>query len=165
MRPCPPRHRPALAGPRGAGRLRPWSRGRRRAGARCGGYAAAEFVVGVAFIVVPVTLLVLSLPLWLERQALAERAANESARQMVLAPDWSTGLVQGHQVVQEISANYGLPAGDLSERFSGNLARGQTVRSEVTVKMPALAIPLVGRVGSWQWTAVHVEHVDNYRSF
>jgi hypothetical protein len=31
--------------------------------------------------------------------------------------------------------------------------------------MPALAIPLIGRVGSWEWTAVHVEHVDNYRSF
>jgi hypothetical protein len=133
--------------------------------ARCGGYAAAEFVVGVAFIVLPVTLLVLSLPLWLERQALAERAANESARRMVLAPDWASGLAQGHQVVQEISADYGLPAGDLSERLSGNLARGQTIRSEVTVRMPALAIPLVGRFGSWQWTAVHVEHVDNYRSF
>jgi hypothetical protein len=133
--------------------------------ARGGGYAAAEFVVGVAFIIVPVTLLVLSLPLWLERQAMAERAANESARQMVLAPDWSTGLAQGHQVVDEIARNYGLPPGDLSERFSGNLARGQTIRSEVTVKMPALAIPLIGRVGSWEWTAVHVEHVDNYRSF
>jgi hypothetical protein len=130
-----------------------------------GGYAAAEFVVGVAFIIVPVTLLVLSLPLWLERQAMAERAANESAREMVLAPDWSTGLAQGHQVVEEIARNYGLPAGDLSERLSGNLARGQTIRSEVTVKMPALAIPLIGRVGSWEWTAVHVEHVDNYRSF
>jgi hypothetical protein len=68
-------------------------------------------------------------------------------------------------VVDEIARNYGLPPGDLSERFSGNLARGQTIRSEVTVKMPALAIPLVGRAGSWQWTAVHIEHVDNYRSF
>jgi len=119
----------------------------------------------VAFIIVPVTLLVLSLPLWLERQAMAQRAASESARQMVLAPDWSTGLTQGHQVIDEIARNYNLPAGDLSEQFSGNLARGQTIRVEVTVKMPALAIPLIGRVGTWEWTAVHVEHVDNYRSF
>jgi hypothetical protein len=134
-------------------------------GQRSAGYAAAEFQVGVAFIIVPVTLLVLSLPLWLERQAMAQRAANESARRMVLAPDWSTGLTQGHVVIEEIERNYDLPEGDLAASFTGNLARGQTVRSEVTVKMPALAIPFIGRVGTWHWKAVHVEHVDNYRSF
>ena len=132
---------------------------------RSAGYAAAEFVVGVAFIIVPVTLLVLSLPLWLERQAMAQRAANESARRMVLAPDWSTGLTQGRAVIDEIERNYDLPSGDLAARFTGNLARGQTVRSEVTVTMPALAIPFIGRVGTWHWKAFHVEHVDNYRSF
>lgn len=134
-------------------------------GPRSAGYAAAEFVVGVAFIIVPVTLLVLSLPLWLERQAMASRAANESARRMVLAPDWNTGLTQGRVVIEEIERNYDLPEGDLVARFTGNLARGQTVRSEVTVTMPALAIPFIGRVGTWHWKAVHVEHVDNYRSF
>jgi hypothetical protein len=133
-------------------------------GPRSAGYAAAEFVVGVAFIIVPVTLLVLSLP-WLERQAMASRAANESARRMVLAPDWNTGLTQGRVVIEEIERNYDLPEGDLVARFTGNLARGQTVRSEVTVTMPALAIPFIGRVGTWHWKAVHVEHVDNYRSF
>jgi hypothetical protein len=162
--------RPHPVTPRPARARRPWPRPRLGRAlppgdARGDGYAAAEFVVGVAFIIVPVTLLVLSLPLWLERQAMAQRAASESARQMVLAPDWSTGLTQGHQVIDEIARNYNLPAGDLSEQFSGNLARGQTIRVEVTVKMPALAIPLIGRVGTWEWTAVHVEHVDNYRSF
>jgi hypothetical protein len=132
---------------------------------RSAGYAAAEFVVGVAFIIVPVTLLVLSLPLWLERQAMAQRAANESARRMVLASDWNTGLSQGRVVIEEIERNYDLPSGDLAARFTGNLTRGQSVRTEVTVTMPALAIPFIGRVGTWHWTAVHVEHVDNYRSF
>jgi len=28
-----------------------------------------------------------------------------------------------------------------------------------------MVIPLIGRVGSWSWTAVHAERVDDYRSF
>ncbi len=36
--------------------------------------------------------------------------------------------------------------------------------SRVTVTMPVLAIPLVGRAAAWHWTAVHVEQVDSYRS-
>ena len=39
------------------------------------GFTAAEFVLGVCVIVVPVALLVLALPTWSERQSMAQRAA------------------------------------------------------------------------------------------
>ncbi len=45
-----------------------------------GGFVASEFVLGVCVILVPVTLIVLVLPTWSERQAMAQQAANESAR-------------------------------------------------------------------------------------
>src|SRR6266705_2065800 len=111
----------------GAAALTPATRARtrRRRRARSGGagYAAVEFVLGICLVVLPVALLVLSLPIWSERQSMAQRAA-------------------------EVARNYGLPAGALRARFDGALQRGATVTSRVTVPMPALAIPLVGRAAA-----------------
>ncbi len=133
-----------------------------------GGYVAAEFTLGVCVIVLPVTLIVLALPIWSERQAMAQRAANESAREMVLAESWEAGSVAADRVVTEVAGNYGLPRSDVRGpdlSAGGGLAGGQTVVSQVTVRMPLMVIPLIGRVGSWSWTAVHAERVDDYRSF
>jgi hypothetical protein len=133
-----------------------------------GGFIASEFVLGVAVIILPVTLLVLVLPTWSERQAMARRAAGESAREVVLADSWSAGVGAARAVVGQVAANYGVSLGDVrGPDFSagGGLAAGQTVVSRVTVRMPVLVIPMVGRVGSWSWTAVHAERVDDYRSF
>jgi hypothetical protein len=133
-----------------------------------GGYVAAEFALGVCVIVLPVTLIVLALPVWSERQAMAQRAANESAREMVLADSWAAGVSAADQVVAEVTANYGLGPNDVRGpdlSTGGGLAAGQTVVSRVTVRMPLMVIPLIGRVGSWSWTAVHAERVDDYRSF
>jgi hypothetical protein len=131
------------------------------------GYVAAEFTLGVCVIVLPVTLIVLALPIWSERQAMAQRAANESAREMVLADSWSAGLAAADQVVTEVAGNYGVSRNDVRGpdlSAGGGLVAGQTVVSQVTVRMPVMVLPLIGRVGSWSWTAVHAERVDDYRS-
>ncbi len=136
--------------------------------ARESGYVAAEFTLGVCVIVLPVTLLVLALPIWSERQAMAQRAANESARELVLADSWPAGVAAAERVVAEVAGNYGVSRGDVRGpdlSTGGGLSNGQTVVSRVTVRMPLMVIPLVGRVGSWSWTAVHAERVDDYRSF
>lgn len=141
-----------------------WSSGR---GGQAG-FIASEFVLGVCVIVLPVTLLVLALPTWSERQSMAQRAANESAREVVLADSWSAGTGAAKAVVDQVAGNYGVPLDDVrGPDFSGGggLAAGQTVVARVTVRMPTLVIPLVGHVGSWSWTAVHAERVDDYRSF
>ena len=151
---------------RGSGRARRVARPGRRT-AR-GGFIASEFVLGVCVIILPVTLLVLALPTWSERQAMAQRAANESAREVVLADSWSAGVGAARAVVDQIAGNYGVSLDDVrGPDFSagGGLAGGQTVVSRVTVRMPMMVIPLLGRVGSWSWTAVHAERVDDYRSF
>jgi hypothetical protein len=142
--------------------------GRRATGARDGGFIASELVLGVCVIVVPVTLIVLVLPTWSERQAMAQRAANESAREVAIASSWSSGVAAAKVAVDQVAGNYGVSAGEvLGPDFStgGGLAGGQTVVSRVTVRMPVLTVPLVGSVGRWSWTAVHAERVDDYRSF
>jgi hypothetical protein len=133
-----------------------------------GGFIASEFVLGVCVIILPVTLLVLALPTWSERQAMAQRAANESAREVVLADSWSAGMGAARAAVDQVAGNYGVSLDDVRGpdlTAGGGLAGGQTVVSRVTVRMPMMVIPLVGRVGSWSWTAVHAERVDDYRSF
>lgn len=132
------------------------------------GFIASEFVLGVCVIILPVTLLVLALPTWSERQAMAQRAANESAREVVLADSWSAGVGAARLAVDQVAGNYGVSLDDVrGPDFTAGegLAPGQTVVSRVTVRMPMMVIPLVGRVGSWSWTAVHAERVDDYRSF
>jgi hypothetical protein len=44
------------------------------------------------------------------------------------------------------------------------LERDGVVTARVTVDMPAVAVPLVGSVGAWKWTAAHREPVDPYGS-
>ena len=135
---------------------------------RQSGFIAAEFALGVCVVVLPVALLVLALPVWSERQSMAQRAANESAREVALASSWSAGTAGARAVVDQVAGNYGVPPDQVrGPDFSagGGLAPGQTVVARVTVRMPALVIPLVGQVGGWSWTAVHAERVDDYRSF
>ncbi len=132
------------------------------------GFIASEFVLGVCVIILPVTLLVIALPTWSERQAMAQSAANESAREVVLADSWSTGVGTAKAAVDQVASNYGVSLDDVRGpdfTAGGGLAGGQTVVSRVTVRMPMMVIPLVGRVGSWSWTAQHAERVDDYRSF
>ena len=140
----------------------------RRRGGSAGGFVASEFVLGVCVIIVPVTLLVLVLPTWSERQAMAQRAANGSAREVAIAGSWSAGVAAAKEAVDQVAANYGVSEAQvLGPDFSsgGGLAGGQTIVSRVTVRMPVLMVPLLGSVGRWSWTAVHAERVDDYRSF
>ena len=99
------------------------------------GFTAAEFVLGVCVIVVPVALLVLALPTWSERQSMAQRAANESAREVVLADSWSAGTSAARAVVEQVAGNFGVPLDQVrGPDFSagGGLAPGQTVVARVT---------------------------------
>lgn len=87
------------------------------------------------------------------------------ARTAVLADSWDEATAAGEDAVARSGANYGLPAGDLTVEWEGTLARGGTVTARVTVRMPALVVPGLGRIGAWLWTASHSELVDRYRSF
>jgi hypothetical protein len=129
------------------------------------GTAAIETPLALVLLLVPVALMVITIPAWPERQTVARAAATQAARTAVLADSWDEATAAGEDTVARSGANYGLPAGDLTVEWEGTLLRGGTVTARVTVRMPALVVPGLGRIGAWSWTASHSELVDRYRSF
>ncbi len=130
------------------------------------GFAAVELVAGIAVLVVPVVLLVASIPEWSARQSLARLAAREASRAVALE-----GICRGsvaESVVEAVEQGSGAPDGALTVGLDcapgAALARGSTVTARVTVSMPAIVVPLIGTAAGWSWTAAHREPVDPYRS-
>ena len=127
------------------------------------GYVSLELVLGLAVLVLPVAMLVLTLPTWFARQNLARLAAQQAARTAVVTRSGDLGLA----AAREIAAGNGLdPGTEMGVAFApeSSFARGGVVVTQVTVRMPLTVIPGVGQVGSFSWTATYSERVDPYRS-
>jgi hypothetical protein len=129
------------------------------------GMAPLELALTVGFWLFPLAILVVTLPTWVERQSLARLAAQEAAREVVLAGTWDDGVAAGSAMVAQLARNHDVPAGDLGVRFGGSLARGAAVTATVTVRVPALAVPFIASAPEFSLSAVHTEAVDRYRSF
>ena len=129
------------------------------------GFAAVEWVAAVALLLVPVIFLVLSFPLWVERQSMAKVAAQEAARAVVVANDTDSGTEAGTTLVQEIARNHGVDPSEVSVSYDGSTTRGSAVTATVGVTLPALSFPGLGSLGSVRWSTRHSELVDQYRSF
>ena len=128
------------------------------------GIAAIDVIAVVIIGMLPVFVIVMSAPSWVERLSFARVAAQEAARAAVLADSWEEGQAQASALVAEVAGNYDVPAGAASVTLSGELERGATVSATVSVQTPALTIPLVTTVGSTTLSSTHTEIVDHYRS-
>jgi len=130
------------------------------------GFVAIELAAGVALLIFPVALLVSSLPGWFDRQSLARQAARDAARAVVL--DGTCRPDVASAAAARITRGGGLEPGDVSVELACEpgraLDRDSVVTATVTVDMPAVAVPLVGSVSAWRWTATHREPVDPYTS-
>jgi hypothetical protein len=127
------------------------------------GYVTLELVLGLAFLVLPVAMLVLALPTWFARQDLARLAAQQAARTAVVHRSGEAGLA----AAREIAAGGGLGSGtDLEVAFapSSSLVRGGVVVARATVRMPLALVPGLGEIGSFSWTATFAERADPYGS-
>jgi len=128
-----------------------------------GSAAAVELSLGL-LVLMATAMLVLTLPTWIDRHAAARAAADEAARTVALADSWDAGAAHAQQVVDEVAANHGLNAGDLTLEVTGDFDRDADVTAHVTVTMPATQLPLVGGVGGFSRTVSHTETIDRYRS-
>lgn len=140
--------------------------GRRRAGRAWegdAGSASLTLLLGLAFIVVPVILVVVSLPIWESRTVDARDVAAQAARTLVTADTWTAGVTAAQQLVNQEAANDGLNPADLSATFAGTLNPGGAVTATVTVTVPAGQLPGIGGIGTWHYTASSTQHVDTYR--
>jgi hypothetical protein len=120
-------------------------------------------LLGTTFIVLPVMILVLTLPTWEQRVVDAQDAARSAARALVTADNWEDGVSAANAAVAQLVTGDGVPPADLSVAYSGSLDPGETVTAAVTVVIPAGNLPGLGFVGQLHYTASSTEHVDSYR--
>jgi hypothetical protein len=130
------------------------------------GFVATELAFGVAVLVLPVALLVLTFPRWSERQVTARVIGREVARRA--ARDGICDRDEARALAATMARNLGISPADVAVELScadgGALAPGADVEATVTIAMPAVQVPGLGPVGAWSWTARHREPVDRYAS-
>ncbi|HEV7525369.1 MAG TPA: hypothetical protein VGP92_10405 [Acidimicrobiia bacterium] len=127
------------------------------------GFVAIEWVAAVAVLLLPIVVLVATMPSWAERRHAATVAAREAARDLV--ENWPNGNpVAAVLVAQDVAADHGVDASDIHVRVrSVGAARGDQVAVEVEVRMPAIGVAGMS-VGSWHYTARVTRRVDDFRS-
>lgn len=131
------------------------------------GFAAVEFVAGVGLLVLPIAILVLSLPVWAETQTAARVVVREAARVLAVADDDHAGRVEASAMARRVAGNLGI---DLTgpPTFAGSVegppGRAAEVSAIVTVRLPLLGLPLLADLTAVDWTVEHTEPVDVYRS-
>ena len=144
--------------------MRPFRRRWRARGER--GFVAIELAAGAALLVLPVAMLVASLPGWFDRQSVARQAARDAARAVVL--DGTCRAEVASDAVDRIATGAGLDPSevqvDLDCVDGAALERDHAVTARVTIDMPAVVVPMIGSVGAGHWTTAHAEPVDPYGS-
>ncbi len=136
------------------------------------GHAAIELALAIAVLMLPVALVVVSFGPWMERKVLAEAAAAEAARAVVLSLDHRSGAT----VVASMTANHGLAVDQVRLGWCGGapgpldtptgncpLVRGSMVYAAVHVWVPLAVTPWGGIGGIWV-LGEHTEPIDLYRS-
>jgi hypothetical protein len=128
------------------------------------GFVAIEFVLGIGLLVVPVALLVLTLPGWSERQSVARVIAREAAVRVAAVGICDSEMAR--QLGAAMAENLAVPVADITVRLGclpgAALPPESEVEADVTVTIPGVVIPGIGTIGAWSWTARHREPVDRY---
>lgn len=134
---------------------------------RHAGFAAVEFVAGLALLVLPVAVLVVSLPVWAETQSAARSIVRETARVLALAEDDTAGRAAAASTAVTMAENLGVPLLG-GPRFDGSVeglpGREAEVSASITVRLPLVPLPLLEDLTAVAWTVDHRESVDVYRS-
>jgi hypothetical protein len=127
------------------------------------GFVATEWVAALALLLLPVVVLVATLPTWAERRNAATIAAREAAR--TIENEWPRPAgSDATRVAREVAADFGIGPDDITVVTpSAAIPRGGAARVEVWVTMPAISVAGM-HAGSWRYRAVGVRRIDDYRS-
>jgi len=130
----------------------------------CSGFVALEWVASIALLLLPVVVLVATLPGWAERRHAATVAAREAAR--VLERDWpNADPTAAELVARSIAEDHGVEDRDVDVRVVAvGESRGSLVRVDVRVRMPAVDVPGLAQVAGWTYTATSTRRIEDYRS-
>lgn len=134
------------------------------------GYVATELVAALGLLLLPVVLVVVSVPVWSEVQSMGRVAAQQAARAAVLAPDDAAARAAATTAAGIVAANHGRSlAGPVRleatvDRSAGTLGTQQLVTATVPVELPAVPLPLLADLTAVTWEVSHTQPVDPYRS-
>jgi len=128
-------------------------------------YAAVEMVLVLGILLLPLLAGIAQLPRWVDAKSAADLAAQEAARQVVLADSLDEGVAAARLVVATVVDNRGMDVGSVEAvTFDGDLVRGETVTVTVTLRVPPVVLPGFGPVGgSISLSRSATERVDDYR--
>jgi hypothetical protein len=128
-------------------------------------YAAVEMILVLGLILLPTIAGIAQLPRWVDAKSTADLAAQEAARQIVLADSMSEGVAAAEAVAYAVVANRGFDVSSgTSMSVVGNLERGATVTVTVALQVPPVVLPGFGPVGGTiSISRSASERVDDYR--
>lgn len=127
------------------------------------GFVAVEWVAAVALLLLPVVVLVGTLPAWAARRHTATVAAQEAARAVRFGRVNDEGGALF--VARAVAGHRGVPAEDVTVQLAREGARGGALTVRVRMRMPAVALPFAdGGAGRWTYTAEQHLRLDDYRS-
>jgi len=127
------------------------------------GFVAVEWVAAIALLLLPMVVIVATMPGWAERKHAATVAAREAANELAAAWPASDPAI-ARLVATDVAADHGVDAADVLVRVSSvGEARGDYVEVDVDVRMPAVGVGRMA-VGSWRYTARATRRIDDYRS-
>jgi hypothetical protein len=127
--------------------------------------SALEMMLVIGFLLLPTLVGLAQIPRWIDARSTGELAAQEAARQVALSTDLEVGVAAADAVARQIVVNHGWDEEAYrGVRVTGSVASGGSVTASVTMRVPAIVVPLVGNVGGGFWrTWSHTEVVDSYR--
>lgn len=134
------------------------------------GFVTAEWMAGIAVLVLPILVIITVLPAWAARHEAAAAAAREGARVAATAATHAQAVAGAQQVVAAALAARGLPVDGIDvlvhadQDPDGSLARQGSVTVTVRLPSPFLAVPMIGRVDGPVLTGSHTRHLDPLRS-
>jgi hypothetical protein len=123
------------------------------------GSVPIEFVLGMSVLVLPIVVLVLQIPIWLDRAHIAEVAAHEGARLCMRG----VSLADGNNRTTAIRTTTPHLLEATCTAPDGAFGPGHSVLMTVRVQAPALTA-LRMQTGSFTITRQHREYVSPYRS-
>ena len=132
------------------------------------GAGAVELVLAVAFVIIPVSLLLLSLPMLVEYRSIGDAAAREAVRACAVASDPWSGQRNAERIARQILAERGrklTPEGlNLEVDCSVSWEPGGRVTASVTFEVPATRIVGIGDLGKVTINRSYTEQMELHRS-
>lgn len=126
------------------------------------GYATVEYLLGIALLLVPLTILVLSFSSWYQSSSMTRIASREAARTYAVKKD--AALAQAAAI--EIAKNYGQNIDAMTVELEGDPnVPGSDVTALVQLKLKSIRIAALDLDGpQLTLTSRHSEPIDVYIS-